>query len=284
MIADRAVKFGGRRSITAIRYIQVMLTWLERKLGRYAIPNLTLILIGLQVFFFLAVMADPVLYGQMALIWEKVFAGEVWRVLTFVVMPRAEYPLFFLIAMYVFWLMGSALNREWGDFRYNLYLLVGFVATALAGLIDPSQPVTNTIVFTSVLFAFAWLYPDFQFLLFFILPVKVKWLGILGGVFLAGGFLAALSQGAWQEAAVVAAGVCNFFLFFGPEMVQRARNVHRRRAHEAEQADLAEQPFHRCVVCGKTDKSDPDMEFRYCPQCSDAACYCMDHIHNHEHR
>ncbi|MEX2671847.1 MAG: hypothetical protein WD294_07035 [Phycisphaeraceae bacterium] len=261
-----------------------MLDWLERKFGRFALPNLTLILIGFQGFFYIAGVADETIFQQMALIWERVFAGEVWRVLSFVFMPRAYHPLLFLIALYVFWLMGSALDREWGHFRYNLYLLVGFVATAAAGLIDPTEAVTNTLVLMSVLFAFAWLYPDFQFLLFFVLPVKVKWIGIVFGILLAGGFLAALSAGQWQAAAVTAAGVINFFLFFGGEIVNRLRNTQRRRAFEARQAELTDEPFHKCVICGKSDKSDPDAEFRYCPRCSDAACYCMDHVFNHEHR
>lgn len=274
-----------------MRYSLTMLDWLERKLGRFAVPNLTLILIGFQAFFYIAAVVEAGrgspeggLFEQMPLVWNEVFAGEVWRLITFVFMPEAFHPLLFLIALYIFWLMGSALDQAWGHFRYNVFLLVGFVATALAGLVDPSQPVTNTLVLTSVLFAFAWLYPDFEFLLFFILPVKVKWIAIVYGILLAGGFVAALSAAQWQPAAVTAAGVLNFFLFFGPEMVTRARQRQRRQAFEARQAEQADEPFHQCVVCGKSDKSDPDAEFRYCPQCSDAACYCMDHIFNHEHR
>ncbi|MFA9479209.1 hypothetical protein ACERK3_13035 [Phycisphaerales bacterium AB-hyl4] len=263
-----------------------MLDRLERKFGRFAIPNLTLILIAFQALFYLAAVATTgqAFLDSMALVWERVFAGEVWLLLTFAFMPRFAHPLWFLISIYIFWLMGSALDREWGHFRYNIYLLTAFVLSALAGLLDPSAPVNNYYVFISVLLAFAWLYPEFQFLLFFIIPVKVKWIGIVVAVLTAGWFLQALGMRQWQEAAVLAAGIANFFLFFGGEMITRARNAHRRRVYETERAELAEQPFHKCVVCGKTDKSDPDAEFRYCPQCSDAACYCMDHIFEHEHR
>ncbi|MEX0744721.1 MAG: hypothetical protein WD118_03890 [Phycisphaeraceae bacterium] len=261
-----------------------MLAWLERKFGRYAIPNLTLILIGFQVFFYLAALGNEALFEQMVLVWDRVFAGEVWRVVTFVLMPRFEHPLWFVIAMFVFWIMGSALDREWGHFRYNLYLLVGFVVTAVAGLLNPAAEVTNYYVYFSVLFAFAWLYPEIVFHLFMVIPVKVKWIGVVVAVIVIGRLIALLTAGAWQPAAVVAAGVVNFFLFFGAEIVRKARLSQRRKAHEAQAADRAAEPFHKCVVCGRSDKSDPALEFRYCPQCKGAPCYCMDHIFNHEHR
>jgi hypothetical protein len=155
------------------------------------------------------------------------------------------------------------------------------VATLLTALIPHAQ-VGNTYLMASVFLAFAWLYPDFQFLLFFIVPVKVKWLGLLTWI----GYLVALGDGDWSTRAQVLAGCSNFALFFHSDILQWIRT--RKRMAKSTMARArdsdANAPMHVCQVCGVTEKSNPQMEFRYCPLCTGTPAYCIDHIHNHEHR
>ena len=268
-----------------------MLNRLERKLGWLAIPHLTVYLVAGQTFFFLALLAQPGLGQQMVLIPQQVMAGEVWRLLTFVFIPPLIENSFFLIfvifALYLLWLMGEALEQNWGTFRYNAFILVGWLATVASAWIQPGVPATNSYLLGSVFLAFAFLYPDFQLMLFFIIPVKVKWLAALTWVLYGIGFLTALTDSQWSQCMVILAAVANFFLFFWPDLLEKVRRGGRRLRHEAaamETRRAAEEPFHRCQVCGRTEQSDPELEFRYCPQCTSAPCYCMDHIHDHDHK
>lgn len=268
-----------------------MLKQLERKFGRLAIPHLTVYLVAGQVFFFLALLANPGLMGQMVLVPAAVMEGEVWRLLTFVFIPpfteNAVWLIFVFFALYLLWLMGEALEQNWGAFRYNLFLLVGWIATVASAWVQPAAPTTNAYLLGSVFLAFAFLYPDFQLLLFLIIPVKVKWLAALVWVLYGLGFLNALTAGEWGGALAIAAPVANFLLFFWPDLLEMARRRGRRVKHEVtamEARRAAEEPFHRCTVCGRTEQSDPDLEFRYCPDCTGSPCYCMDHIFDHEHK
>lgn len=266
-----------------------MLRWLERTLGRYAISNLTMMLIAGQGLTFLVSIAQPTLYQQMVLIPARVLDGEVWRLLTFVFLaplinPAAPFSafsiLFFLIELQLLWLFGSALDQHWGSFRYNLFLLVGYVGTVAASFLVPQAIATNGFLYGTVFLAFAFLYPDYILHLFFILPVKVKWLALLAWA----GYGFAFLAGGWMTRVVVAASVANFFLFFGRDLADLASRGFRRARRKAQASAAAGEAFHTCMACGRTDQTDPKLEFRYCPKCTGAPCYCLDHIHDHDHR
>ena len=134
----------------------------------------------------------------------------------------------------------------------------------------------------SILMAFSVLYPEFTILLFFILPVKVKWLGVLTGILC----LVGLAQGDGGTRLAIVGGVSNFLLFFHREFFQllnqRRRQMKHNMAIAAANDPLA--PLHTCTICGVTEKSNRKMEFRYCPQCTGTPCYCIEHIFNHQHR
>src|SRR5438105_6602401 len=166
-----------------------LLDYLERKFGRFAVPQVTAGMIACQVVVFLAgfVLDRPgrePIASQLVFIPERVLQGEVWRLLTFLVMP--PFPsvvsftnlVFAFFFWYLFYLMGTALERTWGTFRYNVYLLLGYVATVGLAFILPGAPATNAYLQGSVFLAFAYLYPDFEMYLFFILPVKITWLAL----------------------------------------------------------------------------------------------------------
>ena len=180
---------------------------------------------------------------------------------------------------YLFYLMGTALENTWGTFRYNVYLLVGWVATVAVSFLQPDAAASIGFLQGSVFLAFAYLYPDFQLLLFFILPVKVKWLALLQWI----GYFYLLLVGDGMTQLLVLASVCNFVLFFWHDIFLRMKAGRRRMAHQAEQIRQANTPRHTCVVCGVTNLSDPKMSFRYCSKCAGSPCYCAEHIHAHQH-
>jgi hypothetical protein len=264
-----------------------LLDTLERKLGRFAVPHVTLGLIACQAVVYVANLlleqqnaAEP-FAARFWLIPQKVLAGEVWRLVTFLVVPPFGFILWTLFFWYLFYLMGTALERTWGTFRYNVFLLLGYIATVSVAFIVPDLPATNAFLQGSVFLAFAYLYPDFELYIFFILPVKIKWLALITWI---GYGITLIFAPDWMTRLMVLASVFNFLVFFGKDIVQRIRTGQRRMKVQAARLSTREPAYyHRCVVCGVTDRSNPKMEFRYCSKCAGNPCYCMDHLRNHEH-
>jgi hypothetical protein len=252
---------------------------LERKLSRYAIHDLTMYLVGGQGLALVLSLALPGFLGAIALIPEAVLAGQWWRLFSFVFTPPLGNPIFAVFALYLLWFMGGALEGHWGAWRYNLYLLVGFAMTIAAAFLFPFNPATNGYVTGSIFLAFAYLYPDYELLLFFVLPVRVKWLALVTWLFYAYEFLA----GGWSERLLILAAVANFLLFFGRDLFYTARHGQRRLRRRAVARAERAQPRHVCAVCGVTDQSDPTMDFRYCTKCEPPRAYCTQHLRHHEH-
>ncbi len=251
---------------------------MERSLGRYAIPNMTLYLIVGQVLFFIFEISGRFILARVVLVPNLVLAGEWWRLLTFLFIPPLTNPIFAFFAWYMFYLMGSALEGHWGAFRYNLFLLVGYLVTVAVSFLFPYSAATNVFIGGSVFLAFAFLYPDFQIYIFFILPVKIKWLAVLTWI----GYAYQILIGSWSTRLLVFASISNFFLFFGRDILWKIRSGNRQMAAAARGLSGKKEAFHTCAVCGMTDLSNPQMEFRYCPECGGLG-YCSDHISNHEH-
>ena len=265
-----------------------MLDFLERRFGRFSLTHGTLYLIIGQVFVTLSAMLGLLDLRQFVLVPVLVTHGEPWRLLTFLFFPPpVNFGSMFSLALlpfawWVFYLMGNALEHYWGAFRYNLFLLAGCVLTIAAAFVTPLSPVTNAFIGGSVFLAFAWLNPDFELAIFFILPVKVKWIALLTWIY----YGYQLATGGWSTRFQVLASVGNFLLFFGGEIAGTMR--YRRRKMAAQAQRIADdkngpQPRHRCHICGKTDLTNPEMDFRYCSKCAGDQCYCPEHIFNHEH-
>jgi hypothetical protein len=251
---------------------------LERKLRRYAVPNVTLYLIIGQVLFFLFVISGRFFLERVVLIPDLVLTGEWWRLITFLFIPPLTNPIFAFFAWYLFYLMGSALEGHWGAFRYNLFLLIGYIVTVAVSFIMPLYPATNVFIGGSVFLAFAFLYPEFQLYIFFIIPVKIKWLALLTWI----GYAYELLVGSGQIRLLVLASISNFLLFFGKDIFWRMKTGSRRMTVQVRGYPGKKEPFHKCTICGITDLSHPQMEFRYCSECGGLG-YCRDHIMTHEH-
>jgi hypothetical protein len=251
---------------------------LERKYRKWAIPNITLYLVLAQAFFYLAGRSGRFDMTRMFLIPSLVLQGEWWRLIAFLFIPPASNMLFILFALYIFYLMGTALENHWGAFRYNVFLLVGYLFTVAVTFLTPTYAATNTFLGGSVFLAFAALFPDFQLYIFFILPVRIKWLALLAWIAYGWSFL----SGGLSTKLLVLASIGNVLFFFGKDIIWKIKTGRRKMAFQAKSAVGARDSFHRCTVCGKTDQTHPNMDFRYCPECNGLG-YCMDHIKNHEH-
>jgi hypothetical protein len=246
---------------------------LERKFGSLAIHNIAIyIVVGQIAVWFLALTtvgpdgASPLL-ELMVFDSRLVLEGEIWRIFAFPFFPpRVGNGLFLFFAWYIFYMITRALEAQWGAFRLNVYLILGAFLGIFVGFIMPGFPITNIIWGQTAFLAFAYLFPDFEFRLFFILPVKVRWLGWIMWVILGLTFI----DGPWQLKIFIAASVSNYFLFFGKDIVLNAKNKKRVANMKAEKVKHKAEAFHVCSECGATDKSHPDRDFRY----RDNACLC----------
>ncbi|WP_269542506.1 hypothetical protein [Cerasicoccus fimbriatus] len=253
-----------------------LLDKLDKRFGRFAIKNLTFwIMIGqIAVFGFGLLTTFPV--ENLMLYPDLVLKGQIWRVFTFIWESPAISPIWLIFYFWLFYIFGSALEEHWGEFRFNIFILIGMVCTVVASLmnwallpadIKPLYAATNWYLMSSVTFAFAIVYPNFELRLYFVLPVKIKWIALFTIVVWV---FTARSIFDWT---LMLASLVNVTLFFGRSFFQGAKARNRRVAHQREQKKIESEAFHTCIICGKTDKSDPDMEFAYL----DGEGYCEDH-------
>jgi hypothetical protein len=256
-----------------------LLDRLQRRYGRWALPHVTEGLIACQAIVYLFHEAKPEFLASIELVPSRVLGGEVWRLITFLCEPPPMNLVFALFFWYMFFLMGTALEHTWGTFRYNVFLLVGWLATVAVSFLQPEQAASPAFLQGSVFLAFAYLYPDFQLLLFFLLPVKVKWLALLQWI----GYFYVILFSVPIAKLLAAASICNFMLFFWHDILLRMKAGRRRMAQQATGIRQAGTPRHTCAVCGVTNLSDPKMSFRYCSKCEGAACYCAEHLYSHQH-
>ncbi|MEX0714841.1 MAG: hypothetical protein WD278_21115 [Pirellulales bacterium] len=268
----------------------MILEKLERRFGRFAVSNLTLLIIFGQIMGFVLGVVKPESVEKMQLVMSRVAEGEVWRLLTFAFTTPAGNlfrdpagfslnVIFLFFAWYLFYLMGTALEGHWGTFRYNIYIAIAYVATLLGACLVPDAPADNGYIGVSVFLAFAYLYPNFEILLFFLLPVKIKYLAALTWI----GYAFTIIVGDWMARVLVLASVSNFLLFFGRSLLGRAYDGKRRMEWQARMAARRDKPFHTCTVCGATERTHPKIDFRYCSKCHGSYEYCADHLKAHEH-
>lgn len=281
---------------------------LERRFGRYAIRNLMYYIIILYGFGFVMDLIRPDFYYQyLALDAGAILRGQIWRIVTFLIQPPSSSPLFMIFALYLYYMIGQHLEAAWGTFRFNLYFFTGVFFHIIAGFIayfvtGVSFPIGTSYLNLSLFFAFAAIYPDIEFLLFFIIPVKVKYLAILDGIFFGYTILQAFLPsyggsvfGVVYKANAIAAGVSllNFIVFYistrnfkahSPAQKRRKRQFKNEIRHTAVNREAAAVGAkHKCTVCGRTELDDPNLEFRYCSKCKGAHEYCQDHLFTHEH-
>ena len=200
------------------------ITKLERKYGRFCIPNLINVLIGGQILVYaIELFVNQYISFALSLSRDGLLAGQIWRALTFVFVPfSGGWPLSVVLGIYFTWFIGSALEKEWGDFRFNLYLLLGMLGAVLACLLTGYAD--TYCLSLSLLLAFAMLYPEMQVLLFFVIPVKVKYFGWFAAALWVFSFL---SMGLFGKLNYLLC-MAGFLLFFGPQAWRSIRAWVRR--------------------------------------------------------
>lgn len=260
------------------------------------IRNLMLyIVIGTVILYFFS-MADRsgLLVSWLRFDRSAILRGQVWRLLTYVLIPSDSNPLLFAISMYFYYVIGKTIEQYWGVFRFNLYYLCGVLITDIGALLLGVNAYVGHLNLSLVL-AFATLFPENRVLLFMIIPLKMKYLAW---------FYFVLTI--WEIVTLPfpydlfpVFALLNYFLFFGssilgilPDFMRpKKRGFHapkkkqKPNPHWADSYKTASAPSyrHKCTVCGRTDASNPELEFRYCSKCSGYYCYCLDHINNHVH-
>jgi len=278
-----------------------LLDKLERKFGRFAIQNLSLYLIISYAFGFIIQMVNADFFAYLTLEPHYVLRGQIWRLFTWVIVPPSTSNIFFtLLMLYFYYSIGTNMERVWGTFRYNVYLFSGMLFTVLGAflayavyLIGSGQTpigiglyVSTYYVNMSIFLAYAATFPQMQVVIFLLIipvPIRVKWLGIIYGVML---FIEALGRGIVGRI-IILASLLNFVVFFltsRKRMHLHPKQIHRRQVYQREVKKA--QPIHRhkCAICGRTDETHPELEFRFCSKCNGNYEYCQDHLFTHEHQ
>lgn len=273
---------------------------LERKLGRFAIPNLTVYLLIGYVIGFGVMYLMPEMVGYLTLEPALILRGQVWRLISWVLIPPTTNLISLVFLVLLYYSLGTALERTWGSFRYNVYIFSGLLFTVLAvfglyafyyfryGVEVPLSVIgligTNYITM-SIFLAFAAIYPNMEVMLYFILPIKMKWMALVYVVLAGYDFL----NGGIGIRVAIGASLLNFVIFFlstrnfkrfGPrEQARKAKFKKHSRPHMT----YTNGAHHRCAVCGRTELDDPCLEFRFCSKCNGNYEYCQDHLFTHEH-
>lgn len=264
---------------------------------RLGIPNLMRYIVAANAVIYIFSLFDRsgLLLRTLAMDPGAVLRGQVWRLVTYVLIPTSG-SFWLIISLFFYYWLGETLERLWGSAKFTVYYVSGALLTSLATLLvyfidGISMPVYGaSYVNTALFMAYALTYPDAMVRIYFILPIKMKWLAILEAVLYALSVVRYAMAGLWGMALTPIVAMLNLFIFFSPDFSRRADQFQARHRSEAVQFRKAvkEQKRqrgynHKCEVCGRTDTDFPDLQFRYCSKCTGYHCYCEEHIFNHVH-
>lgn len=297
----------------------------ERKFGKYAIKNLTIILIGCYVIGYIMQYVNSSFLGWLTLDVYQIFTkGQVWRIISWIIVPPESFDIFTVIMLFFYYSIGTTMERTMGTYKYNVFIFRGILLTTLVafvcfgftyflsdfipetrvvssylqmvlGLAKPDRMQvlqvmweTYSLSFStyyinmSIFLAFAIVYPNMQVLLMFVIPIKVKWLGILDLVLLGYSFVVG---GVFAKFAIAAALINIAIFYFSVKNLMHLRPSQiKRRAefqHKVQKAQAITK--HKCAICGQTECDDPNLEFRFCSKCNGNYEYCEKHLYTHEH-
>ena len=294
------------------------LTKLERKFGKYAIKHLTRYIIICYVIGYvleiITMSGGPAVQYYLTLVPGWILQGQIWRLVSWWLMPPTNLSFLTIIFLFVYYQLGTTLEKVWGDFYYNVYIFLGLLGTVVGAFIMHycggalAIELTGGLFFTtyyvsmSIFFGFALTFPEEKMLLFFFIPIKIKYLAIFDAAYLT----YQLIVGNWMIRCLIISSLAATFVFFlltgfgkifgrRQSTTQRQFNAYmrdnaRQAARMQSQGQVREtngQTFqayrHKCRICGQTELDNPDLEFRYCSRCNGAYEYCQNHLFTHEH-
>lgn len=289
-----------------------LLNKLEKKLGKYAISNISLYLILCYGCGYLLELINPYFLNYLTLNPYEILHGQIWRVFTWILVPPSDLGIFTIITLYFYYSIGSSLERTWGTFLYNVYLFMGMLFTVIGSFVvfgiyqataadaimmaygsyENFYALVARAYFStyyvnmSIFLAFAMTFPNAQVMLWFLIPIKMKWMGIVYGVIIG----LQVVQGDLVSRVVIISSLLNFIVFFlmtrnGLGMRLSPKQVKRRYVYKAEVRKARPQSIakHKCAICGKTSEEYPELEFRFCSKCNGNYEYCQDHLFTHTH-
>ena len=283
---------------------------LERKYGRYGIETLTMYIIISYVLGYALMYINPGALSMLSLNVTKILQGQVWRLVTWIVYPPStSSPIWFVIAILFFYYpISASLEHTWGKFKFTLYILSGMIFTVIAafilhfvmgGVLDGLGGIifSTYYISLSIFLAYSLTYPDMTVLLMFVIPIKMKWMSIVYAAIVIYDVARYFMNGAWFMALPIIASLLNFVIFFlGTRDFNRynPKEIHRKNEFKrAVNGGSKTVPFpgnsngvtkHKCAVCGRTEKDDPNLEFRFCSKCNGNYEYCQDHLYTHIHK
>jgi membrane associated rhomboid family serine protease len=263
---------------------------------RFGIPNLMLFIIigNAIVWVFTQMDTTHTLAGFLAFSPYHILHGQIWRIITFALVPDYSSLLSLVISLYFYYFIGSALENQWGAGKFTVYYFTGLLCTIVYGFIvyfitGVSYSISTSYINLSMFFSFATLFPETRVLLFFFIPVKIKWLAYIDAAF----FVLEVLVSPFPANLLPVVAILNYLLFCGgwlfdiirPANIRnKRRTVNFKREAKRVNRERARAPYnYRCELCGRTDADYPDLEFRYCSRCAGYHCYCIDHINNHIH-
>lgn len=284
----------------------------EKRFGRYAIPNLTTILIACYALGYIIQSFMPNVLNYLTLNPYLIVRGQIWRLVTWILIPPSTGNILTtLLMLYFYWSLGTTLERTWGTYRYNVYILSGMLFTVIGAFVSMGisyfmyadawslMTQAGSLFFStyyinmSIFLAFAVTFPNMQVLLMFIIPIKIKWMGIVYGIlilyeFIQGGSVYAgtylLDCSMFARIAIVSS-LLNFVVFYftSRRVLLSPKQMHRRAEFKREVRQAAKITRHKCAICGRTDESNPELEFRFCSKCNGNYEYCQEHLFTHQH-
>jgi hypothetical protein len=261
------------------------LNWLENRVGFLAIPRLIPAIALLNLFVYILFQFQPEYVSFLTLEPSLVLRGEVWRLVSYIFIPQyflgggsiLQSVFFLLYVWFMIW-VGNSLEQAWGAFRLTLYYLLGMAGVTIAAFMLSADPTAGSIltlyINLSLFFAFATIFPNVQIYVFFIIPLKIKWVALISLIPI---LLAFLSSSLLGKIAIVIS-LLNYVLFFAPMAISNARHnrdVQKRRLKFAAGSVPVDEPLHRCAICKRSERDDPELEFRVA---RDGEEYCVEHL------
>lgn len=306
------------------------LSKLERKYGKYAIRNITMYLIICYAFGYVIELINPQFLQYLTLNPYAIIHGQVWRLVTWIIIPPDGFGFFTLIMLYFYWSIGTTLERTWGVFAYNVYLISGMLFTVIGAFlfmglcfltgISNTSVVMDSVsmmgqsfsleqlyallsnqfstyyVCMSIILAFAMTFPDVQVLLMFVIPIKIKVMGIIYVLILGYDFLTAMFTafsmrgnamwtlfGAKCFAILFSLLSCIIFFVTTRRSFRTPGQMKRQMEYKRKVKQAPKITKHKCAICGRTDEEYPDLEFRFCSKCNGNYEYCQEHLFTHQH-
>ena len=281
---------------------------LERKIGKYAITNLSLyIIIAYGIGYLLALTGNMIYFTLNPYFIFNNY--QFWRIITWIFVPPTDLSIFTIIMLYFYYQLGTALERTWGAFRYNVYIFSGLIFTIVGAIglyfittFNGGNPMemgqiisggfSTAYINLSIFLAFAVTYPNMQVLLFFVIPVKVKWMAYIYAVLLGYQFFFDPTIGPAGRVAIIMS-LLNFLVFFFSTRNYRSispKEMYRKKAFRSAMASSSQNTHsggqitkHKCAICGRTEKDSDALEFRFCSKCNGNYEYCNEHLFTHKH-